>query len=69
MERHIAEKLMQLFLQSEKQLNEATELISQLESEEEQKSFRRPIGQIIGKTYTDIMIPIFKEYPDLDPNK
>jgi hypothetical protein len=69
MERHIAEKLMQLFLKAGEPLNEATDIINHIESEEEQKSLRRPIGQIIGKTYTDLMIPIIKEYPDLDPDK
>jgi hypothetical protein len=67
MERHIAERLMQLYLKVSEPLNEATDLIDQIDSEEERKRLRQPIGRIIARTYTDLMIPIIREYPDLDP--
>jgi len=67
-ERSIAEKLMKLMLSIDEPLNIASELSRKIEDVEEAKLLRRGIGEILSKTY-DVMVPIVRQYPDLDPTK
>lgn len=69
MERKIAEQLIELALALDEPLNQATALSLQIEDLEEQKAVRRVIGETTGRLYTDLIVPIIRQYPDLDPEK
>jgi hypothetical protein len=69
MDRTVAEKLMKDLMALTNPLNSATAAASQITNEEEQASFRRSIGEIMNAVYVDLMRPIIKQYPDLDPDK
>ena len=69
MEKNIAKLLMDSLLVLDEPLNRATELTDQINDEEERKRFRKGIGEIGGRVYTDLMVPIIRQYPDLDPEK
>lgn len=69
MERTVAEQLMGLLLSLDKPLNAATSLTQEISDPVEQKAVRRGIGEITGRVYTDLMRPIIRQYPDLDPEK
>ena len=43
-------------------------LSSRITDEEERKAFRRTLAQIMG-LYTDLVVRIAHQYPDLDPDK
>jgi hypothetical protein len=68
MERAIAEQLMQTFLTMSASLNSATTLIAKIQSKDDQESLRRAIGNVMQSVYIDLMRPIIREYPDLDPD-
>ena len=67
MKKDIAKRIMECLLKLDGPLNEATDLSSKIEDEEEQKTIRRGIGEIGGRVYTDLMMPIIAQYPELDP--
>jgi hypothetical protein len=67
LDRKIAEQLMDLALALDAPLNQATALSYQIDDIEEQKAVRRVIGETTGRLYTDLMGPIIRQYPDLDP--
>lgn len=69
MDRKIAEQLIDLALALDGPLNQATALSLQIEDLEEQKAVRRVIGETTGRLYTDLIVPIIRQYPDLDPEK
>jgi len=69
MEREIAEKLMKVLLEFDDPFNRATEIISQVSSQEEQRALRRGLVESVGKVYSNVMYPILRQYPDLDPDK
>jgi hypothetical protein len=69
MERRVAELLMAQLSQLDRPLNAATQITDQIVDGAERKQFRRGIGEIISKVYTELMRPIVREYPDLDPDK
>jgi hypothetical protein len=50
-------------------LNDAAAVIETVSDREEQKRLRRPLGELMQSVWTDLMQPIVREYPDLDPDK
>jgi hypothetical protein len=69
MERAIAEQLMKLLLALDGPLNSATELTDMITDPEERKAVRRSIGELTSQAYTDLIRPIVRQFPDLDPEK
>jgi hypothetical protein len=69
MQRDIAEKLMELLNRMWEPFNQATELIDQIPSQDEQRALRRGLAEGYGRVYTDVMLRIIREYPDLDPDR
>jgi len=68
MDRAIAEKLMAALMRFTEPFNDITELTGEITDERERKDFRRPLGEIGVRLYT-AMLPIIRQYPDLDPDK
>jgi hypothetical protein len=68
-ERALAEQLMHTFLAMSEPLNSATSLTAQMENKEEQESLRRAIGNVMQMIYIDLMRPVIRQYPDLDPDR
>jgi hypothetical protein len=70
MDRSVAEKLMQHYLAAGgAALNEATSVIGTLADAEEQRRLRRPLGELMQSIYLELMRPIVKEHPELDPDR
>jgi hypothetical protein len=69
MDKSTARELIRLYLKAGEPLNEATEIIDKLPDAEEQKRLRRPIGELISNVYIELIRPIVREYPDLDPDR
>lgn len=50
-------------------LNRATELAMQLSDQNEREAVLRSIGSIMDIAYVDLMRPIIRQHPDLDPDR
>ena len=50
-------------------MNEVMQAIEAIEDEAEKKEMRQAIGNLVGRSYTDLMMPILRQYPELDPDK
>jgi hypothetical protein len=48
-------------------LNQSVRLVMDTCSEREFKAYRKVIGQIMGAIYVDVMWPIHRRFPDLEP--
>lgn len=68
MDREIARKLIELAVAIDKPLDDATELTAQLSDIEERKAVRRAIAEVTGTAYSELILPILRQYPDLDPD-
>jgi hypothetical protein len=68
MDRAIAEKMIETLLNIDDPLNAATELTSQMADEAEARSVRRGLAEILVRI-DDVMRPIVRQFPDLDPLK
>lgn len=69
MERDVAEQILNEFMALSQPLNAATEVATAIDEIDERNAVLRGIGDIMGRVYTDLMIPIIRQYPDLDPDK
>ena len=69
MDRRVAEMLMKDLRALSEPLNSAAALIEQISDKDEQILLRRGIGELMGRIYTDLMIPILKQYPEMDPDE
>ena len=69
MDKTTAKRLLNLYLKVGDPLNEAILIIGTLPDVEEQKQLRRSIGELISTVYIDMIRPIVREYPDLDPDR
>ena len=69
MKKNTAKQLMDIFLSLDEPLNAATAITDNIDDEKERKMLRKTIGEIGGKIYTDLMRPIIRQYPALDPEK
>jgi hypothetical protein len=61
--------MIELLLALDGPLNKATELTEKITDSEERKAVRRVIGGITLTAYTELIRPIVRQYPDLDPEK
>jgi len=64
-----AEVLMKELLELSEAMNQVCILIDGLESEEERKELRRGMSGMLADVYTELMRPIIRQFPELDPDK
>ena len=69
MNRNIAENLMTGISLLDSALDRNAHIIESIEDEAERKEFRLAIATVIGEVYLQLIVPIVKQYPDLDPDK
>lgn len=53
----------------DKELGNLDTLISRIEDEEERKRYAKALGDLLGSLTRDLLFPIEREYPDLNPDK
>jgi hypothetical protein len=63
-----ANELMERFASLSVTVNELCEVIETFDDLEEKKKFRRIIGNIM-EAHSDLMRPIIRQYPSLDPDR
>ncbi|MHC1726072.1 MAG: nuclear receptor NHR-99 [Syntrophobacteraceae bacterium] len=50
-------------------MNRVAAFIEEIEDEAERKEFRKGLGSIMAYIYTDLELPIIRQYPEFDPDK
>lgn len=69
MDKTTANSLMKEMLALSQHIDEAGELTKQIIDENERYVIRKGIADVAGIVYTDIMMPLIRQYPELDPDK
>jgi len=67
MNKEIAREVSQLMLEYFGKLNTSLKLVQENCSKQEFDNYRKAIAKLMGDMTAEIMIPIFKEHPDLEP--
>lgn len=68
MNRETAEKLNTITLESYFKLHDAVALVRNSCEGDERKEIIRGLGKALGYLYTDVLHPLYEEYPDLKPD-
>lgn len=69
MDRETAGEVMKLLKSLDPIFHEIGKKSRNIDDEDEQVDFRMRLGKVVGDIYTDLMLPIIKEYPELDPDR
>jgi hypothetical protein len=64
-----AKKVEKTMRKCSRALDESIRLVMDTCPEAEFKAYRRTIGQIMGAIYLDVMRPIHRRFPDLEPEE
>ena len=68
MDRDTAETLNTMTLEAYFKLHDAAAVVHASCSAAERKEYIMGLGRALGYPYTDVMSPLYKEYPDLRPD-
>ena len=63
----IAKQLVNTLDDCSERINETIRLVQEKCSDEEFHTYRRAAGFVMGYIYTDVVAPLYKEHPDLEP--
>jgi len=64
----LASQIIDTILAAEKDLGALSDLSEKIGDDQERKAFRRHLAEIMVR-YTDMIVSIAHQYPDLDPDK
>lgn len=67
MERASAQKIVEALLTASGALNESVRIVQIDESEATFHAYRRQAAEVMAAIYLDLLKPIVRDYPDLDP--
>lgn len=69
MKKDVAKSIVELVFDYGGKLNDSMLLVRESATEDEFSAYRRAVGGVLASTFTNILDPIFAEYPDLRPNR
>jgi hypothetical protein len=69
MERHVAEQALTDLFDASRKMNTALLLIQKECPEKEFRAYRTGVGLAMGYLYNEIIRPILREHPDLEPEE
>lgn len=66
---NIAKKLISVLNDCSSEMNESIRLVQKNCTDEEFNAYREAAGFVMGYMYTDVLAPIYKAHPDLEPEE
>ena len=64
-----AREIEQIMRQCSSALNDSVRLVMDTSPEEEFKTYRKVVASIMGDIYLEVLQPIHRRYPDLEPEE
>lgn len=69
MEKDTAKQLIGMMLECSKKLDDSIVLLTETTTGDESMKLRRAAGKIMGHIFVEILDPIYREHPDLEPEE
>jgi hypothetical protein len=69
LDKKTASQVSELMLEYSAKLDQSLKMVMDNCSEQEFKSYRDAVGQLMGVMLLDVMNPIYKQHPDLKPEQ
>jgi hypothetical protein len=67
MDKQTAAQIRELLLECAGKVDESIGLMQKSSSQDEFQEYRRAAGRIMGAIYFEVLEPIYREHPDLQP--
>jgi hypothetical protein len=68
MDKALASQILDRILAAERELGALSDLSEEISDDQERRALRRHLAEAMNR-YTDILMSIVRQYPDLDPDK
>lgn len=69
MKKETAKQLVAIMLDCSRKLDDAVMLLSDNSEEDEAIKLRRAAGKIMGHIFVDILDPVYRQHPELEPEE
>lgn len=69
MEKDLAAQIVAAVVSLDKDLGTLSVLIGRIENEDERNGYSKALGDVMGLLFDFFLLPIEREYPDLNPDK
>jgi len=69
MDKQAATKIVEILLKCSGSIDQSIALAREGSSEREFETFRTSAGRVMGSIFLDLLAPIFREHPDLEPDE
>lgn len=66
-DRALAKQLIEVLNDCSNKIDKSIELVQEKCTDEEFIAYRKAAGMVMGYLYTDVLAPIYKQHPDLEP--
>jgi hypothetical protein len=66
-DRELAVEMFKVAMAVNRELGNLDSIVSKIPDVEIKRQYVKALGNLIGGVYADVMAPIIREYPDLDP--
>jgi hypothetical protein len=69
MEKPLAARFIETSVALDAPINKLLDLVAEIADPEEKAAFNRAVGDLMGLVFARLMVPVLRQYPDLDPDK
>lgn len=66
-DKELAKEIIALMERCSREVDQSIRLVQEKCAPEEFKAYRRGAGMVMGYIYTDVLAPLWKEHPELEP--
>jgi len=68
-ERPLAARLIEASVALDAPIGKLFDLVAEIADPDEKAAFNQAIGDLMGLVFGRLMVPVLRQYPDLDPDK
>lgn len=65
----LAKELLEILDDCSNRINESIRIVQQKGAAQEFASYRKAAGFVMGYIYTEVVMPIYKDHPELEPEE
>ena len=69
MDRPLAARFIEASVAFDAPISQLFDLVAEIADPDEKAAFNRAVGYLMGLVFARLMVPVLRQYPDLDPDK
>jgi len=69
MEKPLASRFIEASVALDAPISKLSDLVAEIADPDEKAAFNQAVGDLMGLVFARLMVPVLRQYPDLDPDK